>query len=122
MHDFSRFLFRKTNNGTISPLDVCRMAAFLVQDGRCYVSGRKLVENQRELHHRLPRKDGGKDTFENLIYLDRTIHHMVHTTSLTDFMRMLYEVQLTMQQLHLLNQLRLEAHNEPIVETGGACL
>ena len=112
--DFSRFIYNGCKKGHCTDNDICRMAAFLVQDGKCYVSGVPLLENHRHLHHRLPRQHGGEDTSDNLVYLDSTIHLMVHTDDFSLFCELLRKVCLNERQLHLLNQLRHEAHNKPM--------
>lgn len=117
--DFTDFVYKRSHRGTWKFIDVCRMAAYIVQNGKCYVSGRDLLPNKRQLHHRLPRQYGGQDTPENLVYLESTVHRMVHTESFEDFYELSKKVSLTDQQLQLLNQLRLEARCKPVDEWKG---
>ena len=117
MHDFSNFLYHRSSGQDCSDLDICRMAAFLIQNGTCYVCNRPLQEHKRQLHHRLPRQYGGKDTPGNLIYLDTRIHRAIHAETFEDFYMFLRDLEepLTVEQLGMVNQLRVEARNQPFL-------
>ncbi len=108
--DFANFVNRKSR---FSSNDACRMAAYFVQDGKCYVTQTPLQIGQRELHHRCPRSYGGKDEPENLVLLTKTVHRMVHAPSESEFADLLSQAPLTDKQLAMVNQLRYEAHRVP---------
>ena len=114
LFNFENYFADKTARNDFSANDACRMAAYFVQDGRCYVTGQPLVRGERELHHRLPRAFGGQDVADNLVLLTSRAHRMVHTDDPREFYRLLREVALTGAQLATLNQLRLEARRKPI--------
>ncbi len=113
MLDFSRYVMDRTTRHTFCSLDVCRVAAYCVQNNLCYVSQTPLEEGERELHHRLPRSFGGKDIPQNLVMLNRTVHLMVHAEP-KQFYQLFERFPLTTPQMKLLNQLRYEAHRTPI--------
>ena len=117
MFDFSQYFIKKTQNRTYTDLDASRMAAYFVQNGRCYVTGAVLEKGQRELHHRKPRQYGGKDEPENLILLTRTVHKMVHARGVEEFKYYWQQMPLTEEQLHMVNHLRMEAHTSPMAPT-----
>lgn len=110
MYDFAPFFFRKAQNGTCTNNDLCRAAAYWVQTGRCYITGKQLEAGDRELHHRLRRFDHGPDAPHNLILLSRKVHRLVHSLNTTESETLVSELALTPQQLYLVDQLRLEAH------------
>ncbi len=113
LFNFARFVCDKSLRDDFSSNDNCRMAAYFVLDGTCYVTKRTLQRGDRELHHRLPRAYGGKDTLENLVLLSCRIHNMVHTTSFESFTRLRKELSLTASEVDVVNQLRYEAHRTP---------
>lgn len=117
LYNFDAYFLGKTERNKYSENDVCRMAAYFTQDGKCYVTGLPLQSGERELHHRLPRIYGGQDTPENLIMLNRHIHRMVHVCNFDELYDLMRIKPLTDKQLSLLNQLRLEARNKPIDPT-----
>ena len=111
LFDFSKYFYGKATTGNYSRNDCCRMAAYFVQDGYCYVTHRRLEIGERELHHRLPRSLGGKDTPENLILLNRSVHRMVHSKNWQEYAEYAKSLNLTQAELALIGQLRFEAHS-----------
>lgn len=107
--NFEKYFFGKTQRNDFSDNDSCRMAAFFVQDGRCYVTGVILRSGERQLHHRLPKSKGGKDTPENLIFLESRVHKMVHTNNYDEYWNLEKELKLTAAQSKMVEQLRYEA-------------
>lgn len=112
--DFSKYIVGKSDSNDFSDNDACRMAAYFVQQGRCYVTGKPLEKGWRELHHRLPRYYGGEDIPENLILLNKTVHLMVHAETEFEFYQFLKGFPLTAEQFRMVNQLRYEAHRPTI--------
>jgi hypothetical protein len=111
---FAYFLLKHTRAGTFLGLENCRMAAYIAQNGRCYVTGVLLIPWKRQLHHRDPVEFGGKDTPENTILLDIRVHKLVHSFHPAEIDALLNELALTEEQFRLLNQLRWEAHLFPL--------
>lgn len=108
--NFDKYFSNKSSSKELNDNDCCRIAAYFTQNGCCYVTGRVLKERDRELHHRLPKSLGGKDTPENLIYLLSAIHKMVHTDNEVDFKNNVATLKLTAFEVFKVNQLRIEAH------------
>ena len=49
------------------------------QNHKCPICGQTLYNNEPlHLHHVIPKKDGGKDTLNNLVYLHTYCHHKTH--------------------------------------------
>lgn len=112
--DFSDYLITGTAHNSFSGIHNNRMAAYIAQNGLCYVTGKPLIERERELHHRLPRFYGGTDTAENLILLGKKVHRLVHSYNNNEIYQLLREVKPTVTQFRRINQLRFEAHRQPI--------
>ena len=108
--NFDKYFSNKSSSKELNDNDCCRIAAYFTRNGCCYVTGRVLKERDRELHHRIPKSLGGKDTPENLIYLLSAIHKMVHTDSLDDFKKYINELSPSTFEIFKINQLRIEAH------------
>ena len=117
LFNFEKYFVGKTASHTFSDNDACRIAAYFTQNGLCYVSGRPLLKEGRELHHRLPRMYGGKDEPEKLVLLETRVHRMVHTDSFNELYALLLQIPMSADQLRLLNQLRVEARNQPYEAT-----
>lgn len=107
--DFCNYFYEKSTTGKYSCNDCCRMAAYFVQDGYCYVTHRPLLKSQRELHHRLPRSRGGDDSPENLILLNSYVHRMVHCTDWVQYTEYANSLNLSKEDLDFIGQLRFEA-------------
>lgn len=114
LFNFNKFFNGKTADNDFTDNDACRMAAYFIQDGKCYISGAPLLMDYRELHHRQPKQCGGKDLSENLILLTKRVHRMVHTENFEEFYTLLSKEPMTEAQLAMVNQLRMEAHRKPI--------
>ena len=54
------------------------------QDYRCPVCKQPLMECRIHLHHIQPIHLGGKDTYDNLIYLHEDCHHSIHALGATN--------------------------------------
>ena len=111
--DFADYMWNRSTQQCFSANDACRMAAYFIQDGKCYVTGMPLQPGQRQLHHRKPRCFGGEDVPENLILLNRTVHSMIHAAAPEAFDKLLAQFPLSGPELALVNQLRYEAHCAP---------
>lgn len=109
LFNFSDYFTGKCEKHCFNDNDSCRIAAYFTQNGRCFVTGRDLLINFRHLHHRLPVDLGGKDTPENLVLLDKRVHHMVHTHFKSTFNSLAEELELTDEELDKIRQLRYEA-------------
>ncbi len=55
-----------------------RLSLYAAQKGLCGISGEILKIGHMEVHHILPKQQGGTDTYKNLIYLTDIMHKLVH--------------------------------------------
>jgi len=88
-----------------------RISRFIGQSGKCFVTGRLLDIYNMHLHHRLPRRLGGDDRYENLVLLTREIHILVHATEQPIIEKYLEMLKLDKLAFAKLNKLREIAQN-----------
>ena len=112
--NFEKFVFNKSTDKSFSRNDICRVAAYFVQNCKCYVTDKELVSGRRELHHRTPKCYGGTDKAENLVLLEKRVHKLVHSEDKDEIVALLSELKLSVKEFKKVNQLRLEAHREVI--------
>ena len=77
---FEQRLMKKWASGSIGSRRAQRL--WQSQQGHCTHCGHLITEDGRwEIHHRIPRHQGGPDTLDNLILLHRTCHRQLHARS-----------------------------------------
>ena len=81
------------------------------QNGKCGVTGEMLNPLKMELHHKKRRCDGGTDEYDNLVWLDKDIHKLVHATKTEVIEEYLKHINLDNKNLKKLNKLRSLAGN-----------
>jgi len=93
-----------------------RLSLYCAQYGKCAVTGQEfeLLEDLH-CHHKLPRRMGGKDNYQNLILVREGVHILIHATTQPTIDKYLASFSLSKNQLNKLNKLRKEAGNQPIV-------
>lgn len=87
-----------------------RISLYSAQWGQCAVTGREFEDAENiHCHHKLPRKNGGSDKYENLILVTKPIHVIIHTSSQSTINQYLPVLKLDKKQLATLNKLRENA-------------
>lgn len=81
-----------------------RISRYSMQNGKCAVTGQFLMVEEVHCHHVIPIKDGGKDTFDNLIIMHLDMHKVVHATD--DETIRNHSVRLTNKGIDKINKLR----------------
>jgi len=69
-----------------------RIALFVAQYGRCFVTGRTLEGWQVHCHHKVPLSLGGSDDYANLVIVSDDVHRLIHASAadtLADYLRLL---------------------------------
>jgi hypothetical protein len=108
--DFSNYFVKNVLEHSFSDICNCRMAAYIAQNCRCYITGKHLLPKERELHHITPISRGGLDTIDNTIILDRNVHRLIHCSSTTEIANLLRKLRPTHKQFMMINQYRYEAY------------
>lgn len=88
-----------------------RISKYTSQNGRCYVTGERLRIGDMECHHKKPKKMGGTDKFNNLIFLKKNIHKLVHVKDEEAIKGLLCIEMLNKSEINSLNKLRKIAGN-----------
>lgn len=91
-----------------------RISLYASQYGKCAILGTILDIDDIHCHHKLPRKLGGKDNYQNLIIIHKDIHALVHAVNEDSIRKYLSKFSLNAKQKQKLNNLRKMAGNEPI--------
>lgn len=92
-----------------------RISLFSAQWGKCAVTGREFeTTGDIHCHHKIPRKVGGTDAYDNLVLVLEPIHKLIHATKpeTIDFYKKV--CNLNMEQMAKLNKLRQMAKLEAI--------
>ena len=91
-----------------------RISLYIAQKGQCSVTGKTLIVDDMECHHKLPRAEGGTDVYNNLVYVSKDVHKLIHATKAETIAKYLNRIELDKKMLKKLNTLRLKAGNEEI--------
>jgi hypothetical protein len=78
------------------------------------VTGDELLPYDIHCHHKKPRKNGGTDSYENLILVKEDVHILIHASVEATIQRYCNELKLTRKQMEKLNKLRLQVGNNEI--------
>lgn len=110
-----RALLRQEIHGQSAAYADNRLSLYCAQYGKCAVTG-QMFETLEDIHchHKLPKKMGGRDNYQNLIIVRESVHILIHATTDATIAKYLSELQLNKKQLAKLNKLRKEAGNAPI--------
>ncbi|XKB97790.1 group II intron reverse transcriptase/maturase [Niallia sp. JL1B1071] len=88
-----------------------RLSKYIAQLGKCTITGRELIIGEMELHHKKPRKMGGSDSYQNLIFICKEVHKLIHAVKETIINKYLKVLNLEEEQLSKVNTLRKKVGN-----------
>lgn len=83
-----------------------RISAFLVQQGKCYISGYKLDTDTMLCFRKKPKEIEGTDNYGNIAFVESTIGNAIMTELVPIAKAMIEKFRLDKQQLNRLNRLR----------------
>jgi len=89
-----------------------RISLYAGQLGKCFVTGKFLRIGSMEVHHIVPREQGGGDEYKNLKYVTELVHKLIHATvpeTIEFYKNML---KLKEADLKKLNKLRSKVGND----------
>jgi group II intron reverse transcriptase/maturase len=92
-----------------------RISRFIVQQGKDFVTGRKLDIHEMHCHHRNPTQFGGNDSYDNLVLVLPDIHRLIHANTKETVNKYLQILNLNERHLESVNRLRTQAQL-PIVK------
>ncbi|HFJ9369000.1 TPA: group II intron reverse transcriptase/maturase [Bacillus cereus] len=105
-HTILRYIMENPVRGMSVEYNDNRISLYVGQYGKCGVSGLPLEIGEMEVHHKIPRKDGGTDEYKNLIYVRKEIHKLIHATHEDIIKKYLGILNLDAKNLGKLNKLR----------------
>lgn len=91
-----------------------RISKYVAQKGKCSVSGITLNEDM-QVHHIKPKRDGGTDEYKNLTIISYEIHKLIHATELDTIKKYQGLVKLDNDAMKKLNKLRKSVGNDVIL-------
>ena len=91
-----------------------KISLYAAQYGKCAVLGIVLDIDDIHCHHKLPKKSGGKDNYQNLIIIHQDVHRLIHATQDEIISKYLHTLKLDKQQISKVNKLRKMVGNETI--------
>ena len=91
-----------------------KISLYAAQYGKCAVLGTILDIDDIHCHHKLPKKLGGKDNYQNLVIVHKDVHKLLHATKLETICKYLSVLNLNKGQINKINSLRKKAQLEPI--------
>lgn len=92
-----------------------RISKYIAQKGVCFITGEALILKNMELHHIVPKAKGGNDKYDNLVFITKEAHKLIHATTEDVINKYLQMLELTKQSLDKVNKLRVKAGNKVLV-------
>ena len=83
-----------------------RISLFAAQYGKCAVTGTELLPHAVHCHHKIPLKNGGTDSYGNLVLVTEEVHTLIHAVHDETIQKYLQRLQLNKKQMKKLNDLR----------------
>lgn len=83
-----------------------RISLLCGQQGKCFVTNKRLVVEDMECHHKTPKEKGGTDIYDNLVWLSGKVHKLVHATRQETIEKYLSLLTLDKNSLRRVNSLR----------------
>lgn len=91
-----------------------RISKYIAQKGNCAVTGLPLVVGQMDCHHKKPKSMGGTDEYQNLTFILRDVHKLVHATDEKTVSKYIRKLKLDEQSKRKINELRKLVNNQVI--------
>ena len=92
-----------------------KISLFAAQWGKCGVT-KKVFENTGEIHchHKIPKKSGRSDEYDNLILVTETVHKLIHAKNEDTIKTLIEQAGINKENIEKLNELRKMTGNEEI--------
>ena len=91
-----------------------RISLYVAQQGLCAITQTKLTIGMMECHHKKPKRLKGTDEYQNLIWLNKEIHQLIHTNNKDEIKRICNKFKLNETQIKKVNKLRSLVGNDAI--------
>ena len=77
-----KYLIANPIQGQSTEYNDNRISLYIGQLGKCFVTNEELTIGNMEVHHAIPKSQGGNDSYNNLIYITKDVHKLKHATQL----------------------------------------
>ncbi|MDU5082071.1 group II intron reverse transcriptase/maturase [uncultured Tissierella sp.] len=88
-----------------------RISLYCGQNGKCAITGRPLEIGDMEVHHKKPRELGGTDAYENLTFILKNCHKLIHATNTETIEKYFKLLNLNKKEIDKINKLRIKVGN-----------
>ena len=112
-YELLRYLMENPNRNESTEFNDNRISKFVAQKGKCAISG-ELLEKGDDVHHLKGRNIDGADKYNNLMFVKKTIHILIHATNPEIIKENLKKVTLDKKQMTKLNTYRKKFGNHEI--------
>lgn len=113
--DTLRYLMENPIKGMSAEYNDNRVSLYSGQKGKCAVTKRVLEVGGMEVHHKIPRALGGTDEYQNLIFLNKDVHKLIHSISPETTLKYILRCKLDKSMLNKVNKLRHGIGLNPII-------
>lgn len=100
------YLMRNPNENQSVEYNDNRLSLYCAMQGKCAITKTILEKDNIHCHHIIPRKDGGRDNYQNLLLIDKRVHILLHATKAETIEKYLGILNLSKAQLNKLNTYR----------------
>jgi phage pi2 protein 07 len=91
-----------------------RVSKFIAQHGKCQITNTTLSVKEMEIHHIIPKEYQGTDEYQNIIWVTKDAHKLIHATEVDTIRKYLRKINCTEEILVNINTYRNKAGNESI--------
>ncbi|EGT4600670.1 group II intron reverse transcriptase/maturase [Clostridioides difficile] len=88
-----------------------RISLYVGQKGICKITKLPLKIGEMEIHHIIPKGNGGLDEYKNLAWLNKDIHKLIHVTDLELIKKISNKYKLDINNLKVINKYRRKVGN-----------
>ena len=106
-----KYLIANPIQGQSTEYNDNRISLYIGQLGKCFVTNEELTVGNMEVHHAIPKSQGGNDSYNNLIYITKDVHKLIHATQLETINKYLNLISVGKDTIELINGCRKLANN-----------
>jgi RNA-directed DNA polymerase len=88
-----------------------RLSKYIAQLGKCGITGNELEIGNMELHHKKPKSKSGTDSYQNLVFILKDVHKLIHAVNDKTIKKYLTILNLDEEKLSKVNDLRKRVGN-----------
>ena len=109
-----KYLIENPIQGQSTEYNDNRISLYIGQLGKCFITDEELTVGNMEVHHAIPKSQGGNDSYNNLIYITKDVHKLIHATQLETVNKYLNLISVGKDTIELINGCRKLANNSEI--------